>query len=91
MELLIKGIHNSEAQTFEVDNVRIINVLIPRSEKICLMYSSIARKIIKKCGIRPKIAFYPIPPEVAIKKEMIPYYFLCLARCREKKRKGISI
>ncbi len=88
MEVINKGINTSNTQTFEVDGVRIINVVVPKNENIRLKYKMAAQKVLKKCGIRPKVSYYPIPPDVAKKKEMVPFYFLCLARCREEKKAG---
>ncbi|KJR99582.1 MAG: hypothetical protein VR68_08695 [Peptococcaceae bacterium BRH_c4a] len=85
MEVIKKGVYNSKALTFDVSNVRIINVIVPKSEGNREKFKTMAKKVIKKCGIRTSITYYPIPPEIAIKKEMVPYYFLCLARCREEK------
>ncbi|MTI82314.1 MAG: hypothetical protein FH756_00125 [Firmicutes bacterium] len=88
MELIDKGVNTNGTQTFEVDDVRIKNVIVPKNENIRLKYKMAAKKVLKKCGIRPKVSYYPIPPEVAKKKEMVPFYFLCLARCREEKKAG---
>lgn len=75
MEVVKKGIYCCKTQTFEVDNVRIMNVVVPRSEAICHKYNHIAEKIIKKCGVRSRVTYYPIPPEIAIKKKLVPSIF----------------
>lgn len=89
MEIINKGVKSEKALTFDVGNVRILNVLIPSTEEAQMKYKLIANKILKKCGIRNKISYYPIPSEVARKKEMVPYYFFCLAKCRENRMRGL--
>lgn len=84
IEIINKGLNNPKTITIDIGNVRILNVLVPY-EDTRLKYELIASKVVRKCGLRPKIAYYPIPPEVARRKEMVPYYLVCLARYRQKK------
>ncbi len=88
MELIGKGVCNGKSQTFEVDNVRIMNVIVPGTEDNRIKYKLLAKRTLIKCGIRPKISYYPIPPEIARKKELVPYYFLCLAKFRKERMRG---
>lgn len=89
IEVITKGIKNEKSVAFEVGNVRILNVMIPTSEETKSKYQLVAERIIKKCGIRNKITYYPIPTEIAKRKEMVPYFFVCLTYCREKKMREI--
>lgn len=94
MEIIEKGVINDKALTIDIGNVCVLNVLEPSTEGVRNKYQLIASKVLKMCGLRPKITYYPIPSEVARRKEMVPYYFVCLAICRQKKMiegKGISI
>ena len=93
MEIIEKGIRNDKVLTIDIGNdVRILNVLEPSTEGARMKYQLIASRVFKKCGLRPKIMYYPLPPEVARKKEMVPYFLVCLAMCREKnKTKDVQI
>lgn len=90
IEIINKGLKHSKTITIEVGNVRIFNVLVPSTEETRRKYESIAFKVIRKCGLRPKLAYYPIPPEVGRKKDMVPYFLVCLAKYREKKMKELN-
>lgn len=70
--------------TFVVGNSHIKNVVIPNSEAIRLEYRIAASKIIKKCGIRPDIKYYPIPQKIVRRKKFTPYFLVCLASCLEE-------
>ena len=85
-EILNKGTKSEKGLTVDIGNVRILNVILPSTEQAQVKYQLIANKTLKRCGIRNKISYYPIPPEIARKKEMVPFYFFCLAKGREGKK-----
>lgn len=85
VEIINKGFKKPKTITVRIGNAHIFNVLVPSCKETRLKYELIASKIFKKCGLRPKLTYYPIPPEVARKKEMVPYYFVCLAKCKKMK------
>jgi len=83
MEVVDKRVNKKKGKNYDVGDVRIVNVLIPPEEKR-RYYNLLAKKTVKKCGIRPLVAYYPVPPEVGKDKIMVPYFLLCVARFREK-------
>lgn len=84
-ESINKGIKSKKGCTVVICNIRFANVVEPRSINIKQKYWKIARKTINKCGIRRMIEYYPIPPEIAKKRTLVPYFMVCLARYREEK------
>ena len=85
MESINKGVRSEKGCTIVICNTRIANVIEPRSINIKQKYWKIAHKTINKCGIRRMITYYPIPPGIAKNRRMVPYFLVCLARCREEK------
>jgi len=87
MEIINKGVRSKNAFTVIIGNTQIKNVVVPCSIKTQQRIHLLAKKAINKCGIRPMITYYPIPQEIGRKKEIVPFYMLCLAQCREEKLK----
>ncbi|MCG9969955.1 hypothetical protein L9W92_18335 [Pelotomaculum terephthalicicum JT] len=84
MEIIKRGVKTKRGKTFYVGDVLIKNVIVPSSEEERLNFNLMAKKTVKKCGIRPFVTYYPVPPEVGINKKMVPFFLFCVARFREE-------
>lgn len=87
-ESINKGIKSKGGCTVVICNIRFENVIEP-SINVKQRYMKIARKTINNCGIRRMIKYYPIPPEIAKNRMLVPYFLVCIARCREEKQQKL--